>query len=35
MRRVAVILVVAVAILTSRDEPFVGQWESTGGEGLS
>jgi hypothetical protein len=44
MRRIAVILVAAVAAIiltacgsgsTPREEPFVGQWESTGGERFS
>lgn len=44
MRRIAVILVAAVAAIiltacsagsTPREEPFVGQWESTGGEQIS
>lgn len=44
MRKLAVLLIAAVTALllagcasdsTARDEPFVGQWESTGGEQIS
>lgn len=44
MRKLATLLIAAVAALllagcgsgsTARDEPFVGQWESTGGEKIS